>query len=412
MGTGNDNYALIKPSINLHGAAHGSLVIARAEGAYVYPDEEHPILDCDCGDGAAALGHRPEHVVASLDKNLGRYDMGNHHLISEPRARLAKKLAGLLPGNLRHTVFNVTSSEAVDLAVKLARGATGRLDIVCADNAYHGATGYSIAAGNPALLQPLNFKPPGFIHIPFGDADAVEKILKSNKKNTAAVMIEPVAVEAGVVIPPKGYMRRVRQVCDKHGVLLIVDESGTGFGRTGRMFAVERERVAPDILIAGRALGAGLYPIHATCHTPALDKFFQKNPFIHISTFGGGELGCMAALAALDEFKSPALLENVRERAAELGRGLRRISDRYPKIFIDIRQLGLLCGAVFSNTALAETARALLLENGVLCRAAAFDASVLILRPPLNISSDQIAEILDAFENALQAVKSERGGGA
>lgn len=412
MGTGNHDNALIQPSINLNGSLYDCLTISSAQGAYIYPSEERPILDCDCGDGAAVLGHRPERVAAALEKNLGLYDMGNHHLISEPRARLAKKLAGLLPGSLRHTVFNVTSSEAVDAAVKLARGATGRLDIICADNAYHGATGYSMAASNPALAESLKFRAPGFVHVPFGDAGAVEHVLKSNGKNTAAVLLQPAAVEAGMVLPPKEYLRRVRRACDRFGVLLIVDETDTGLGRTGRMFAVEHEHAAPDILVVGRALGAGLYPVHAACHTPALDKFFQKNPFIHISTFGGGELGCMAAYAALEEIDSPALLKNVRERAEEIGKGLRRLSDKFPKLLVEIRQLGLLLGTVFSNETTAEQARGLLLDNGVLCRCAAFDASVLILRPPLNITTSQIAELLDAFKNALLAMNPEQGGGA
>jgi acetylornithine/succinyldiaminopimelate/putrescine aminotransferase len=409
---GNRENALIQPPLSLEGPAFDCLEIRRASGAYVYDEKERPILDCDCGGGAAALGHGPGRVAAALEKNLGRYDMGNHHLISEPRARLAKKLAGLLPGNLRHTVFNATSSEAVDVAVKLARGATGRLNIVCADNAYHGATGYSMAAGMPALAESINFKAPGFVHVPFGDAAALENILKSRAKSTAAVLLQPVAVEAGIVIPPKGYLRGARRACGKYGALLIVDETGTGLGRTGWMFAVESGRVAPDILIVGRALGAGMYPIHATCHTPALDRFFQKNPFIHISTYGGSELGCMAAIAALDDLAAPALLKNVRERAAELCAGLRRISDRFPAVFVDIRQTGLLIGAVFSEDAAAEAVRGLLLDNGVLCRPAAFDARVLLLRPPLNISYSQTAELLDAFESALHDLKSKLGGGA
>ena len=177
--------------------------------------------------------------------------------------------------------------------------ATGKTDFISTEGAYHGKTmGALSVTGREVYRKPFEPMLPGGCFVPFNDADAIEAAITDT---TAAVILEPVQGEGGIQVPSPDYFPRVREICDRHGVLLIADEVQTGLGRTGKMFAVNHWDVAPDIMTLAKALGGGVMPIGATLATPAIwNKVFHENPFIHTTTFGGGEMACAAALAALE----------------------------------------------------------------------------------------------------------------
>ena len=229
--------------------------------------------------------------------SLQELDVGNHHLISEQRAALAARLAELMPGDITYSVFGVSGGEAIDLAIKVARSYTGRPKVISAQGGYHGHTGLALAAGDEKYRAPFGPLSPGFVQVPFNDVAALEKALDDE---TAAVLFETVPATSGMPVPDHDFFSRVRELCDRHGALLIVDEVQTGLGRTGKLWGIEHFGVVPDIVVIGKGLSGGLYPMSATCFRGKYESVFQPDPFIHISTFGGAEVGCPVALKVLE----------------------------------------------------------------------------------------------------------------
>ncbi|MFA6345854.1 MAG: aminotransferase class III-fold pyridoxal phosphate-dependent enzyme, partial [Syntrophales bacterium] len=259
-------------------------VFGRREGPYVWDAAgEKRLINCHCNGGVFNLGHRHPRVIRTLIAALEELDIGNHHLLSEQRARLAERLASLTPGDLSYTVFGVGGGEAVDLALKLARGATGRTKIVSAAGGYHGHTGLALATGDEAYRAPFGPNLPGFMQVPFDDPEALAGALDAT---TAAVIFETIPATCGMPVPDLGFFRTAKALCERVGALLIIDEVQTGLGRTGKLWGIEHFDVVPDILVIGKGLSGGVYPISATCLRADLQSFFHENPFIHVSTFG------------------------------------------------------------------------------------------------------------------------------
>lgn len=393
---------LINPMARHLEAIGGPLRIAHAGGVYLYDEDGRSWIDCETGSGVFSLGHRPPDVVAAFGHAMASYDLGNHHLISGERARLAEDLNGVLDRSTMRCVFNVSSGESIDCAIKLARGVTGKMSVVSADNSFHGNSGYARAASAPHAGADASALP-GFVHIPYGSVKDVERALDSSA-NVAAVLVEPVAIEAGCIVPPNGFLERVRGVCDKLGALLIVDEAITGLGRTGCVFACAAQGVEADILCVGRALGGGVYPMYATIHRETLDAFYVRNPFVHVSTFGGGEVGCAAARAALAKLCCETLTENVRLRGTEFRdrvASLRR-TDHSP--ICAVRGVGLANAVAFCDADMARAVQRALFERGVLCRPGLRAPESLLFLPPLTIGPDEMADVLAALDASIAAI--------
>lgn len=317
-------------------------VLGRREGAYLWDlSGEQKLIDCHCNGGVFNLGHRNPDVVAALVAGLADWDIGNHHLLSQQRAALAERLAELLPGDLQYTVFNVGGGEAVDLAIKVARGATRRGTILSIRGGYHGHTGLALATGDEKWRAPFGPQPPGFQQVPYKDVPALAAAMDDD---TAAVILETVPATYGIAVPPPDYLAQVRALCDEHGALLISDEIQTGLGRTGKLWGVEHYSVVPDILVTGKGLSGGIYPITATCFRPELEKVFHPDPFIHVSTFGGAELGCVVARQVLEMSAAPAFLAHVNELAGVFQAGFDALQGRHGGVLVGLRQLGLMMG--------------------------------------------------------------------
>jgi putrescine aminotransferase len=361
------------------------LVAGEREGPF-YRDafSDRRYLDCHCNGGVFNLGHRHPAVVAALREALDHLDVGNHHLVSAPRAFLAERLAASTGGRLTGVVFAACGSEAIDLAIKLARGVTGRTKIVSVLGGYHGHTGLALAAGDAQYRDPFGPHLSGFEQVPFGESGAMDAAVDDT---TAAVLLEPIPATLGIAIPPPGHLSEVARVCTERGALLVLDEVQTGLGRTGRMWAYEQEGVVPDMVVTGKGLGGGVYPVAATLMTADLHAFFDTRPFVHVSTFGGAELGCAAALAVLDLTEAPGFLERVREVSD-------RLADAFAGLPFELRRRGLMMGFRFAGPEQGPMAARAAYEAGILCAFANNDPSVLQFLPPLVLTDAQVEDLI------------------
>jgi len=370
-----------------------------AKDCLVWDVHGREYIDCACGPAIFNVGHRHPRVLAAVRDQLDRMPMSVRTMPSAPLAELAERLAQLTPGDLQYTFVCNSGAEAVEGALKLARLATGRPGFVAMREAFHGKTfGALSATGREYYRKPFEPLVPGFTHVPFGDADAVERAIGPD---TAAVILEPIQGEAGVIVPPAGYLARVREICDRRGVLLIADEIQTGLGRTGRLFCLEHDGVVPDVLTLAKALGGGVVPIGAFVARPALWEQFQRHPYIHSSTFGGNPLACRAAIATL----AVLVDEGLSQRAAAMGeRFLRRlweIQRRYPAVIRDVRGVGLMIGVEFAHSDYALMVSAEAGHRGVITFYTLNKPEVIRIEPPLTITPELIDRAAVGLEGAV-----------
>ncbi len=340
-------------------------------------------INCHCNGGVFNLGHRHPAVVSAVREALDHLDIGNHHLVSGWRARLAERLARTTGGRLEGVVFGVGGGESIDLAIKVARAHTGRSTIVSARGGYHGHTGLALAAGDPQYRDPFGPNLPGFAQVPFDDLAAVDRAVGDH---TAAVLLEPVPATLGMPIPSEGYLAGVERICRDRGALFVLDEVQTGLGRTGRIWCHQHDDLDPDMVVTGKGLSGGIYPITATLMRRAVHDFFADHPFVHISTFGGAELGCVAAAAVLDVIEAPGFLERVGAASDRLAAAL----DGGP---FRLRRRGLFMGLAFPAEGMGMAAAKMLFEAGVFAVYANNETSVLQMLPPLVITDDEIDEL-------------------
>ena len=372
-----------------------------AEGVTLTDLEGNSYIDCLGGYGVFSLGHRHPKVVAAVKRQLDWIPLGSKTFLNKPLADLSAKLAELSPGDLQYSFISNSGAEAAEAALKIARMASGKTDFVSTEGAYHGKTMGALAVtGREVYRKPFEPMLPGGCFVPFNDADAIEGAITDR---TAAVILEPVQGEGGIQVPSPDYFPRVREICDRHGVLLIVDEVQTGLGRTGKLFAMDHWNVAPDIMTLAKALGGGVMPIGATLATPALwNKVFHENPFIHTTTFGGGELACAAALAALDVTVEEDLPARAAENGAYFLDGLKRVQAAHPNILKEARGLGLMLGVEFTDSDIGKLVIGTMVHRGVIAAYTLNNARVIRFEPPLIITRPQIDQVLQVFAAGVQ----------
>lgn len=352
------------------------------------------------GYGIFSLGHRHPAVVAAVKEQLDRLPLGSKELLHPQGGMLAKKIAEITPGDLKYSFFCNSGTEAVEGAIKLARLYTKKPEFVCAENGYHGKTlGALSATYRQKFRAPFEPLVSGFKHVPFGEAAAIEAALTDQ---TAAVLLEPFQGEGGINIPPAGYLKKVRDICSRRGVLLIFDEIQCGLGRTGKMWGCDHDGVAPDILCSAKALGGGVMPIGAFVGTEKVWAPLNDWPTIHTSTFGGNPLACAAALAALQVLEK----ENLPARAAQVGdyliKRLRELAQTYPQYFKEVRGRGLFIGMEFHTDDIGNALYDLFFEKGVLVASILANPKIIRLEPPLIIDEKIVDEVITRFDEALR----------
>src|SRR5579885_3702879 len=371
----------------------------RDGGVYTYDNHGKRYLDCLGGYGIFNVGHRHPKVIAAVKAQLDQVCLHSQDLLNPWAAHLARQLAAIAPGDLKYAFFCNSGTEAVEGAIKLARLYTGKTEIISTRNAYHGVSmGALSATGRDCFRKPFEPLLNGFVHVPFGDAEAIEKAIN---ENTAAVILEPIQGEGGIFVPPQGFLKKVRRITKEKGVLLILDEVQTGMGRTGRMFACEHEDVVPDIMCLAKALGGGVMPIGAFISTPEIWKVLEPNPSIHNSTFGGNPLACSAASACIEVLCE----ENLPARAAVMGNyfiaALKDLMKRFPKYLSDVRGRGLLIGLEFKSQEVRIGVQHELFHHGVLVAGTMNANRTIRIEPPLIITRPQIDLMIRTLEGIL-----------
>jgi len=394
-----DNYREhINPYLADYLASAGFGVEVFGEGCYIEDHAGHRYLDCLGGYGTFALGHRHPTVVAAVKDQLDRLGMSGKAFFSKPAADLAAELAEIAPAGLQYTFFSNSGTEAVEAALKFAKVATGRSRIISTVGGYHGKTlGALATTGREKYRTRVEPLMPGVEFVPFGDAAAAVAAIDDQ---TAACIVEPIQGEGGINVPPAGYLRAIREACDRTGALMIADEVQTCIGRTGAMFACDHDGVAPDLMTLAKQLGGGIMPIGATMGTASVwEQVFSENPLMHTSTFGGNPLACAAGLAAVRVVQDEDLVVRSRDRGALMLDLLKEMQTKHGDLVADVRGKGLMIGVEFALDELAELTVALMLPRGMCAAFTLNNPRVIRLEPPLIISEDEVrtaVEILDA----------------
>jgi len=393
--------AYVNPTLaNLMRFAGFGDVEASAHGTKITDYSGNEYIDCLGGYGVFSLGHRHAEVVAAVQEQLDCMPLSSKIFFNKPLADLAELLAEITPGRLQYSFICNSGAEAMEGALKAARIYTKRTEFISTIGGFHGKSMGSLSAtGRDVYKSPFEPLIPGFKHVPFGDAKAVEGAMTSD---TAAVIVEPIQGEGGIRVPPDDYLPRLQEICTGNGALLIADEVQTGMGRTGKMFACEHWGVDPDIMTLAKALGGGVMPIGAFIGTPEVwEAMFRENPLMHSSTFGGNPLACRAAIAAIHATR----FRDLPGRAVKLGEyfigKLRQIKDKHPKALTEVRGLGLMIGVEFTHEDIGELTIGGLARRGVIAAYTLNNPKVIRFEPPLIISEQEIDTVTAAFDEAV-----------
>ncbi len=373
-------------------------VFGRREGPFIWDiDGRKRLINCHCNGGVYNLGHRHTAIIGALLEALQEIDIGNHHFVSREKAELAEMLANCCPGDLDYVVFGVSGGEAIDTAIKIARKATGRKGVISAIGGYHGHTGLALAAGDARFRDPFLSSSSDFSQVPFNDISALESAIGAD---TAAVLFETIPATLGMPIAGDEYFGAVKKLCEKAGALLIIDEVQTGLGRTGRFWGISHWEVVPDMIVSAKGLGGGLYPITATIIRKDLEKVFYDDPFIHISTTGGADIGCIAARKVVELSSDKNFLAHVSHLSDRFASGIEQIRQLHPALLSSFRRKGLMCGLKTSHPDLGPLLTKTCYDAGLLCIFAGNDTSVVQFLPPLIVDNALADEILSRLTEA------------
>ncbi|MEQ1652691.1 MAG: aspartate aminotransferase family protein [Hyphomicrobium sp.] len=381
--------------------ARQDIVFARGEGSWLYTTSGEQYLDFGSGVAVNALGHAHPRLIAALNAQAAKLWHTSNLYRVEGQEVLAGRLTEL---TFAEKVFFCNSgAEACEGAIKLARryqfifGHPERWRIITFRGAFHGRTLATLAAGgNDKYLEGFGPEADGFDHVVFGDHEGLEKAIGPE---TAAIMIEPIQGEGGIRTVPKQCLIGLRELCDKHGLLLVLDEVQTGVGRTGKLFAHEWAGIAPDVMAVAKGLGGG-FPVGAILATSDAAKGMTAGT--HGSTFGGNPLAMSVASAVLEVVTEPGFLDDVRDRALRLKQGLAGLKDQFPDLVEDVRGEGLLTGfKLKARVQPAEVVKAALAEKLLLVGAG--DNTVRVL-PPLNVTDADLANGVERLSRALTRV--------
>lgn len=410
-------------------ARYSNIVADHAQGAYIYSVDGERYLDFTCGIGVTNTGHCHPRVVAAAQEQVGKLIHGQANIVyHKPMLELVEQLLTVVPEPVDQFFFANSGAEAIEASVKLARAATGRPNILAFQGGFHGRTNAAMAltsskAGYRARYAPLM----SGVHLaPFPYAyrlgmtpekasefclNEIEYMFSTQlpPDDTAAILIEPVLGEGGYIVPPEDFLQGLRALCDRHGILLIVDEVQTGFGRTGKWFGYQNFGIAPDIIVMAKGLASGFPLSGIATRREIMSKWV---PGSHGGTYGGNAVACAAAVATIQAMQDEHMIENAAKLGPVLLGGLRDLQEEYP-IIGDVRGLGLMAAAEFTHPSgdwheskqVANAVRQRALEDGklMLLTCGPHD-NVIRWIPPLIVNEGHIHDALGVFENALEQV--------
>lgn len=372
--------------------------VVQAEGIYLIDDQGNKWIDLVSGVSVSNVGHRHPKVVEAIKKQTDQYMhlMVYGEFIQSPQVQLASLLAQNLPEHLNAVFFVNSGSEANEGAMKLAKRVTGRSEIIAFNNAYHGGTQGALSIlGNEEMKYAFRPLLPDIRIMDFNSFEQIENITHK----TAAVVIESIQAEAGIILPKSGYLQAVKKRCEETGALLILDDIQMGFGRTGQLFSFENYGFEPDILTIAKGMGGGM-PIGAFVASKEMMNQLQFNPILgHITTFGGHPVSCAAAKASLEVI----LENNLCAMAKEKGQMFVEALVAHPKI-LDIRQKGLMLAIDLGHEELGGKAMKVLWENRLIVDQFLFNRTSFRIAPPLTISKEEIANITQTINKCLDQI--------
>ncbi|MDQ2865441.1 MAG: aminotransferase class III-fold pyridoxal phosphate-dependent enzyme [Candidatus Eremiobacteraeota bacterium] len=384
-----------------------SPVEVRAQGATIWDHNGRAYLDFAGGYGVFTLGHSHPRVIAAVTKQMQMLSLSGKTMFNVMLGRAARRLAEFAPGDLQISFWCNSGTEAVEGAIKLARAASGRATIVATNDAYHGKTlGALSVSGRETFQAPFRPLLEDVERVAYGDASVLDAALRG----AAAFVVEPVQGEGGVNVPPLGYLRLVREACDRTGALFIADEVQTGLGRCGYRFGCDRDCVVPDIMTLAKGLSGGIVPVGAyIARAHVWNSAYAKAPLVHTSTFGGSEIACAAALAAMDVLESEGLIENARERGEQLLHGAIEVAAEFPTVIREARGLGLLVGVELTNEGYGGWIIPEMLKAGVTAAWTLNAQRVIRLEPPLIVTESEVKRGLQALRAGVAAAAEKLG---
>ncbi len=374
----------------------------KAEGIYIVDNNGKKYIDCIGGYGSVNLGHSNKEVVEACKDQLDRMPLSSKVLINGKMAKLCEQLAEITPEGLQYSFICNSGTEAVEGALKLAKIATGKPEIIATKGGFHGKSlGALSATGRELFKTPFEPLLPGFKHVPFGDIKAMEEAIT---QDTAAVIIEIIQGEGGVILPPDDYIPKLRELCTQRDVLLIVDEVQTGMGRTGKMFACEHYDLKPDIMCLAKALGGGVMPIGAFISTEKLWEKFIEAPLLHTSTFGGNPLACAAAIKTIEIMKRDNLAEKTAENGQYFIEHLNTLKDKYPTVIKEVRGKGLLIGLEFTKEGVGGMLMSEVIDRGLLVAYTLNNEKIIRIEPPLIITKGEIDKVISILDESFGTI--------
>jgi putrescine aminotransferase len=377
------------------------------EGAVFRDVNGKEFLDFLGGFGIYVVGHRHPRVVKAVREQLDKQAIHSQELIDPLRTYLAHLVSLITPGDLNFAFLTNSGTESVEACLKMAMLTTGRHHFVGAIGAFHGKSLGSLGGTSKAMFREPFLPLQRWTHVPFGDADALRSVVACadfTGEKVAAVVLEPIQGEGGINVAPRGYLAAAREICDRYGALLVLDEVQSGMGRSGRMFSCEWDGVTPDLMALGKGFGGGVMPIGACVGTPRTWEKYVENPFLHTTTFGGNPVCCAAAIATINVLLEEDLPRQAHEKGEYLLPRLNELAGKYPKVLVGARGRGLMLGMEFASHELGYAVARCLFSRQILISGTYINARVLRIEPPLPVGYPQLDRFLAALEDSLQEV--------
>lgn len=380
--------------------AFGIEMIFGERHGYVFKElDGRPIINMHINGGVYNLGHCNEEIQQALIEGAKKVDAGNHYFPSKIKNDFCEALLDISPDYMKYVVLNNSGGEAIDASVKFARHATKRKRVVSMYGAFHGATGIAMEAGSVEMASFFNMKPDPelYTQVNYNNLEQLEEVLKKN--DTACVLVESIPATFGFPIPDDNYLKGVGELAHKYGALYIADEVQTGLMRSGSMWCCVGYDAKPDMIVTGKGLSGGYYPMSAVIMNEKSGSWLKEDGFAHISSFMGTELGCIVGTKVIEITSRPSTKENVDMLTDVFAKGLTEVQAKHPDFFVGFRQRGVIMGL---ETPVPDTTNALmaaLYKNGVWAIRANFDQRVLQFKAGLLMEkelAEKTLEILDA----------------
>ncbi len=377
---------------------HQDFLESGSTGAFIHDTNGQVYLDCYTSSGIFNLGRNNPDIAEALSRAAQITDQGNFVAISEEKALVANRLSRFIPGPLDCFLFTVVRGEAMDAACKLARGFTKKSRLITTNGGWYGDSGFAMSLSDLPVKNEFGSLIPDIGFMGYNDSSSANSMIDAS---CAAVVIEPVQAENGCGVATREWVQTLRTLCDQTGALLIFDETQTGFGRTGKKFWFQHYNILPDIIIFGEAVTGGMFPMTGLGFTPEVKQFFDAHPLIHLSTFGGHDLGCRTAVAAMDLYDRICPWENAQRQGETILTAIEsRIKDN-PDI-LEIKGVGLLISIQFTTSIKAGEFCKSAKQEGIFIVRGIIATDTIVLRPALTLSDKETAQLIDGISTCLQ----------